>query len=195
MANQAAAYGVTIQPAPETSPAWRAEIVRHLTPPENRGKRNLFVDVVDEYGHRVFDNRLRIAWLTYADDKIADLTPLDKSDSPIELGDGNVDLYTSQTLTAWITGDGLASDRVVGIHTRHPDEPPVNGELLNTYGHHSFYIKFKRSAGVAVVPPVVVDPPTLPTDNVTKAEFMIVANALQKQVDELKALLQRWTGE
>ncbi len=195
MPNLAAAYGVTFQTAPETVAAWRVEVVRHLSPLENRSKRNLYVDVVDEYGRRVFDNRLRIAWLTYADDKIADLTPLDKSDSPIEMGDGNVDLYTSQTLTAWITGDGLASDRVVGIHTRHPDEPLPSGEIFNSYGHHSFHVRFKRSAGVVVVPPVVVDPPKPNPDSIDFALLFANVAAMRKQLDEHEALLRNMQGE
>lgn len=197
MTNQAAQYGVRIESAPETAAAWRVDVIRHLTPTQNRGKHNLFVDVVDEQGRRIFDNRLRIAWLAYEGDPTADLTPLDKPDTPIEMGDGNVDLYTSQTLTAWIVGDGLLSDKVAGIHTRHPDEPPVNGELLNSYGHHSFHVRFVRRPGVVITPPVDPDPdkPTNPNDTVTKAEFMIVANALQKLTDEFKALMQRWDGD
>lgn len=186
MINQAAQYGVTIQPAQTTGAAWRVDVVRHLTPSENRGKRNLFVDVVDEQGRRIFDNRLRIAWLAYLGDSSADLTPLDKPDTPMEFGDGNVDLYTSQTLTAWITGDGLPSDRVAGIHTRHPDEPAPNGEKWNTYGHHSYYIRFVRKSAQVVQPP---------TDPVTKAELLMVATGLQKQVDELKAIIKRWDGD
>lgn len=192
MGNQAAQYGVTIQPAPSTAPAWRADVVRHLTPSENRGKRNLFVDVDDEQGNRVFDNRLRIAWLAYEGDSSADLTPLDKLDTAMELGDGNVDLYMSQTLTAWIIGDGLPSDKVAGIHTRHADEPGTNGEKWNTVGHHSFYVRFVRTSAVTIDPPVV--DPTTP-DSVTKAEFMIVANALQELTDEFKALVARWDGD
>ena len=37
------------------------------------------------------------------------------------------------------------SDRVENLHTAHPDEPLPDGSLLNTLGHHSFYVVFQRT--------------------------------------------------
>lgn len=162
MANEATAYGVRIEPVNASGNVWRAVQVRHLTPSENRGKHNLFVDVVDESGNRVFDKQLRIAWLASEGDTTADYTPLDKPDTTIEKGDGNVDLYYNQTVTAWIVGDGLPSDRVAGIHTRHGDEPGPNGENWNSLGHHSFYVKFQRQRGIVTEPEKPTEPPVEP---------------------------------
>jgi len=39
---------------------------------------------------------------------------------------------------------GNDSDSVVGIHTMHGDELGPNGEIWNSNGHHSFYIKFQK---------------------------------------------------
>ena len=156
--NQATAYGVQIEPVKNPhQPYWRVRAVRHLAPDENRGRHNLYVDVVDQTGSRVQNARLRIAWLAFAGDESATLTPLDKPDTAMELGDGSVDLYTSQTLTAWIVGDGLPSERVTGIHTRHADERGPNGEVWNSYGHHSFYVAFERIALGDTEPPI--EPP------------------------------------
>lgn len=154
--NQAEAYGVKIETSTATGTCWRAVLVRHLSPSENRGKQNLFVDVVDETGVRVFDDRLRIAWFDHPGDLTADYTRLDKPDTPLEFGDGNVPISKAQTLTAWVHGDGLPSDRVVGIHTRHPDE-----DTGNSWGHHSFYVRFQRTTKAVTVPPT--DKPSDPT--------------------------------
>jgi hypothetical protein len=62
--NEAEAYGVRVATA-EVEPGaeyWRLVKVRHLTPLENQGKHNAFVDAVDENGLRVRDPNLRIGW-------------------------------------------------------------------------------------------------------------------------------------
>lgn len=182
--NLAESYGVRIEPVITNGACWRAVEVRHLTPTQNRGKHNLFVDVVDAQGRRVFDDRLRIAWYAYEGDTTADFTPLDKPDTPLELGDGNVDLYVNQTLTAFITGDGIPSDKVAGIHTRHADEPGPNGENWNSIGHHSFYVKFQRSTGGNKPTDPVDPPPTAPT----------LADH-ERRLRKIEALLNSWDGD
>ena len=178
-ANLAEAYGVRIESVITTGACWRAVLVRHLTANENNGQHNLFVDVVDQSGNRVFDPRLRIAWLDHPGDTTADYSNLDKPDTPIEKGDGNVPIEKAQTLTAWITGDGLPSDKVTGIHTRHADES-IGG---NSWGHHSFYIKFQRTTG-GDKPTDPVDPP--PTDP-TLADH-------ERRLQRIEALLNSWDG-
>jgi len=190
MTNLAAAYGVTIQPAPETVAAWRATSVRRLTGAQNQGKHNVFIKVLAPNGDRDRNGNLRIMW-TWEGKRPDELAPpalLDKPDRG-ELGHGNVPINKNQVLSVWIQGDGIASDRVVGMRTNFPDEGPGN-----TWGHYSYEVIFQRSQGVVVEPPVVVEPEK-PTDTVTKAEFLIVANALQKQVDELFATIKRWDGD
>jgi len=184
MTNLAAAYGVTIQPAPETAPAWRATSVRRLSASENMGSRNVFVRVLQPNGDRDRNPNLRIGWTWEGKrpDESAPSVKLDKSDRN-ERGHGDVPINKFQKIAVWIEGNGVASDRVVGMHTGFPDEGPGN-----TWGHYSYEVVFQRAQGVVIVPPVVVDPPK-PTDTVTKAELLVVTNALQKQVDELKALV------
>jgi len=191
MANLAAAYGVTIQSAPETVPAWRVTSVRRLTGAQNQGKHNVFVKVLQPNGDRDRNPALRIWWEWEGQrlDEHAPPVPLDKPDHG-ELGHGNVPINKGQVLSVWIQGDGVASDRVAGMRTNFPDEAPGN-----TWGHFSYEVIFQRTAGIVILPPVVVDPPTVPTDSVTKAEFVVVVNSLQKQVDELKALVARWDGD
>lgn len=192
MTNQAAQYGVTIQAAPETAAAWRAVSVRRLTPAQNGSSHNVFVKVLQPNGDRDRNPNLRIGWTWEGRRPNEDAPPvkLDKSDHN-ERGHGDVPISTmSQKIAVWIQGDGLNSDRVAGMHTNFPyDEGPGN-----TRGHYSYEVIFQRSQGVVIVPPVEPDKPTTP-DTVTKAEFLIVANALQNQVDELKAILKRWDGD
>ncbi|MCB0085793.1 MAG: hypothetical protein KDE47_32850 [Caldilineaceae bacterium] len=156
--NSAASYGVEIEPTQETGRVWRAVEVRHLSPEENRGKQNIFVDVVDETGRRVRGNTLRIAYQRSSGQTIA-FAMLDKSDGPMERGDGVVDIYKHDTIRLWISAPRIsgASDIVSGIHSRHDDEPGPNGENWNSWGHHSFYVKFQLTNGTPVVepPPVV----------------------------------------
>lgn len=187
MTNLAAAYGVVVESV-IASPAWRAVSVRRLSAKENGSSHNVFVKVLQPNGDRDRNPALRIGW-TWEGRRPNEGAPpvkLDKGDRN-ERGHGDVPISTmSQKIAVWIEGDGLASDVVKGMHTNFPDEAPGN-----TRGHYSYEVIFQRGAS-AVQPPVE---PDKPTDSVTKAEFLIVANALQKQVDELKALVARWDGD
>ena len=163
--NAATQYGVQIVRASnETEHVWTAVSVRHLTPSENRGRHAVYVDVIDEDGNRDRNPSLRIGYFDFDGDTTPSFKVLDKPETPMELGDGNVDLYTSQTLSVWLSGYGLSSDMVTGIHSRHADEPGPNGENWNSYGHHSFKIVFQRQR-VSVVPPEP-DEPTEPLPEV-----------------------------
>lgn len=151
--NYAESYGAKIEPTQATGRVWRAVEVRHLSPDENRGGHAVYVHTVDEAGRRVRD--VRIAY-TRGNGKI-EAAPLDKGDGPLEKGHGVVDIYKDDTIALSIIGAGDGGDIVSGIHSRHPDEPGPNGENWNSWGHHSFYVKFQLSSGAPVVepPPVV----------------------------------------
>jgi Ig-like domain from next to BRCA1 gene/Peptidase family M23 len=118
--------------------------VRHLTPDENRGKRTVYVDAKDETGRRCWEPALRIGWTWEGrrSDVLAQPVPLYKPDTEPA---GNVDLYWGQKVEAWIAGDGLPSDHVANLHTRHPDEEAASGEFWNSRGHHSFRVVFQRT--------------------------------------------------
>lgn len=184
--NKAVSYGVTVQPVATNQKRWVAEFVEHLLPDENRGRHSVFVDVED--GVRVRDPNLRIGWTWEGRQPNQDAPPkpLDKPDT--DLAHGNLDIYPQQTLTVWITGDGLPSDRVSGIHTRHPDERGPKGELWNSYGHHSFFVRFVRTPADAAEPQ---PEPTDPSDSTVNQRL----DALEADVKALRALLRQWTGD
>ncbi len=155
--NQATNYAVQIVPTIVADNAlyWKVTKVQHLTPDENGGKHNVFVDALDESGQRCQDSALRIGWTWEGrrTDEAADPKLLDK---PLNEPAGNVDLYQNQLLQIWIEGDNCPSDRVENLHTNHPDENNSAGELGNSVGHHSFHVIFQRTRKVS-------EPATLPT--------------------------------
>jgi hypothetical protein len=62
--NEAEAYGARLAPAavPDGSLYWKIVNVRHLSADENRGKRNIYVRVLDEAGRRERNAALRAAY-------------------------------------------------------------------------------------------------------------------------------------
>ena len=195
--NAATQYGVQIVRANETEYVWRCTSVRHLTPSENRGKRNVYVDVLDENGNRDRDSSLRIGWFDHDGDTTPAFTALDKPDTPMELGDGNVDLYANQTMSIWMAGYGLASDMVTGIHTRHADEPGPNGETWNSYGHHSFKVVFQEQR----LGQQTDDDEKPPMDDENTAlAAQVAANTadiegLRRALGQVVTIMSTWTGD
>ena len=148
-------YGVTIERAVGEW-VWRAE-VRHLTPEENKGRHGVYIDSWDanEVRPKAWEPGRMVSYKrSYA--APVEWRPLDKV-GPLELSHGMIDLYPNDTVTVQIRD--AVSDIVKDLHTRHPDERGPNGEIWNSYGHHSFKVTFRLTQG-AVLPPVVV-PPTL----------------------------------
>lgn len=189
--NQAADYGARVQEAdaPPGATYWKIVGVRHLSPDENRGKHNIFVDAIDESGQRVRNPDLRIAytWEGRRDDEPAPPKPLDKPDNEPA---GNLDVYKGQIITAWLQGDGLPSDRVAGLHTDHDDEPASDGGNGNTRFHHSFHVLFQRAqkAAAPVTPdggqarPEPAPPPTPPVTQpgvIVPEQWVGVVTAIQ----------------
>ena len=142
--NDAAAYGVTVEPA-TVAPGgwyWQAARVHHLTPEENGGNHHLFMDVRDPalgapddpYGGRLFGARLKVSW-----DGGEQFVTIDK---PLSEPGANFPMWKWQVCavkTLGLSGQELPSDRVAGMHTGHPDEAPGN-----TLFHHSFSITFVK---------------------------------------------------
>lgn len=168
--NTAARYGVTVNTV-NTPSAWRCLGVYHLTPSENRGRRNIFIDVLDEQGRRIPGATVNWRW--------ADGAPIQTKtlDKPANEPGCDIDAAGNATYSVWIIADGLPSDVVTNIHTRHDDERGPNGETWNSFGHHSFYLAFQRQRSAVVIPPI--DPPTVPGD----------VAALQAEVQRLKAII------
>lgn len=128
-------YGVRVH-SPIKS-RWRAVEARHLSPEENKGKHNIYVDAVDEDGQRVQGVSLRWAW-----DGGGEQKPI-AMDKPEGEPMCNIPMWKGQMVAVW---RGEDSDIVTGLHTMHGDEAGPGGELWNSNGHHSFYIKFQRAA-------------------------------------------------
>jgi hypothetical protein len=175
--NQAADYGINVIKAP-TGPAWRCIGIFKLAPQENRGRHNVFVDVLDENGLRT--RQPTINWTWYMDAPTQTVR-LDKPDNEPAT---NIPVEKSYTVTLSVNGDGLPSDSVGGIHTRHRDE----GEG-NTYGHHSFHIVFQRQDSAVVLPPVPVDPPVTPPTGIDAAALLAQIGRVQKELTTLEAML------
>lgn len=192
--NQARAYGVQVLPTIGAGVAdyWKVVEVRHLSPTENRGRHNVFVDAVDGKGQRVADRNLRIGW-TWAGrraDEPADPKSLDKGPSePM----GNVDLYHGAHVRVWMIGQGLSSEAVDNLHTEHADEPGPNGELWNTVGHHSFYVRFQRTAAGVVQPPI--EPPIDLGQGDDLARLRAEVKALQIWQGTVVKFMQQMIGE
>jgi hypothetical protein len=167
--NQATDYGVNVIKAP-AGPAWRCIGVFKLAPQENRGRHNVFLDVLDELGNRT--RQPVINWTWYMDAP----TQTVRLDKPDNEPAADIPIQKSYTVTLRVSGDGLPSDSVGGIHTRHADE----GEG-NSWGHHSFYVVFQRQQGNIITPPVDPVEPPLPDDVAAlRAENLALRNLVAR---------------
>lgn len=183
-------YGVTVTPVPIPDPAaphWRVIGVHHLTGAENHGQHNVFVDVLDEQGQRLDLTRI----LIFQDNGVGrGFMVIDK---PGNEPGSNTQMHFNDTLTVKVDREGLPSEQVRGLHTRHDDEGAGT-----TRGHHSFYIVWQRAQGEPVKPPVVEpkppttppvppppDPRPQPGFSLTEAEKRILRQALGVLLDKL----------
>jgi hypothetical protein len=147
-------YGVRIVQADvaEGETYWKVIGVHHLLPRENFSKHNVFIEALDEEGRRLRNPHAWAGWTWRGrrSDERADPLPLDKPDFETA---GNVAMHFGQNVSVWVQGLSRGardkSDRVENLHTTHPDEPTPDGSLLNTLGHHSFYVVFQRTRKAA----------------------------------------------
>ncbi len=138
--NDAEAYGVEIIPA-AVEPGqvyWKVIRVHHLTPEENNGRHHIFLDAVDEEGNRLYGSLFTISW-----DGGSDTVTIEKE--PPEPG-ANFPMWKWQVCS--VEGMGAPSDRVINLHTAHPDEGPGN-----TLFHHSFAITYLRTVAAEAETP------------------------------------------
>jgi len=111
---------------------WHATLVHHLTPDENHANHHIFLDALDEQGARLTGARGRVTW-----DGGEQVFTVDK---PANEPGTNFPMWKWQVCTVEMLD--MPSDRVTGLHTGHPDEPPGTG---NTLFHHSFALQFQRA--------------------------------------------------
>ncbi len=130
--NDAEAYGVEIIPA-AVEPGqeyWKVIVVHHLTPEENSGRHHIFLDAVDEAGNRLYGTLFTISWDGGSDTVVIEHQPPEPG--------ANFPMWKWQVCS--VEGVGAPSDRVINLHTAHPDEAPGN-----TLFHHSFAITYLRT--------------------------------------------------
>ncbi len=150
-------YGVRIvqTDVAEGETYWKVIGVHHLFPRENFSKHHVYLEALDEEGRRIKTPHVWAGWTWEGrhPDERADPVSLDKPDYETA---GNVAMHFAQTVSVWIKGLNRdandKSDTVKGLHTRHPDEPLEDGSLLNTLGHHSFYVvvqRIRKTASIA----------------------------------------------
>jgi hypothetical protein len=149
-------YGVRITPAnvAEGQTYWRVIGIHHLFPRENFSNHHVYLEALDEAGNRI-KNPFAWAgwtWVGRRPNERADPVVLDK---PNTESAGNIAMHFQQTVSVWMKGlnrDGNdVTDTVENLHTRHPDEPLPDGSLLNTLGHHSFYVVFQRTRKISAM--------------------------------------------
>lgn len=141
-----ASYGVRLAAANAGpgSARWRLVGIHHLTPDENRGGHQVFVDVVDEQGQRIPLGQAQVQW-GWEGQRPDEASPARALDKPANEPAAVIDLFSGQHVWVEVGGQGLPSDRVTNLHTHHADELGPHGEIWNSIGHHSFYLLFQRS--------------------------------------------------
>jgi hypothetical protein len=174
--NKAAAYDIVInQPLVENDQKYWACIgAYHLTPDENSGKHILYLEAMDEENNRIFGTAFKWGWEGQRPDEPSPDLIDDKP--PNELV--NLVIWANQTIWAGVR-DAIPSGEVKNVRSTHPDEPPGN-----TWGHHSFYVAFKRVTaddGGIVEPP---EPPEFECDDIRK-----LAESAFKRIENAEAEL------
>jgi hypothetical protein len=155
--NQAVQYEIIIiQPEINAGDEYWACIgAYHLTPDENNGKHNLYLEAIDENNNRVFGTAFKWGWEGQGIEEPSPDVIDDKP--PNELA--NLVIWANQILWTGVR-DSIPSGQVEKVRSTHPDEAPGN-----TWGHHSFYVAFKRVTGDDTGP----EPPDPPTGECEKA--------------------------
>ena len=134
--NDAVGYGVNVEPAQVQpgEPFWMAVRIHHLTPEENGGRHHIFLDILDEEGNRIYGAQAEVTWPGGSQVVTID-KPLDEPGTNFPMWAGQI----CAVEVVWPSDGALPSDRVIGLHTGHPDEAPGN-----TLFHHSFLIVFQK---------------------------------------------------
>lgn len=152
-------YGVRFVEAEAASGTtyWKALGVYHLLPQENLGNHHVYLEVLDEAGHRIQSPVVWAGW-TWAGRRPEEPAPPIPLDKPLNEAAGNLAMFKGQNVSIWIRGlapnANNVSDRVENLHILHPDERSPEGVLGNSIGHHSFYVVFQRiRKGAQTTPP------------------------------------------
>lgn len=120
----------TVAPYIGSSPYFKLIGIHHLTPDENRSKRNLYLEVIDLAGNRL-NERIYWGWNGQRPNEHPNPVTLDK---PANEPAGNISIDAGQVVWAQILSK--PSDMIRGVRTNLPDE---GSERWNSIGHHSYY--------------------------------------------------------
>lgn len=160
--NDAAGYGVSIVPA-VVSPGdiyWRCIGVHHLTGPENQGKNNFYLDVINDTGQRMNGVKIAWGWEGQRPDEIQRTQPV-VIEKPFNEPGGNIGMHAGQVVHARVAG--ALSDIVTNVHTGHDDEPGGNMRF-----HHSFYAVWQLTVASGQQPQPDPDPTPQPPNNLRR---------------------------
>ena len=119
---------------------WRVRSVRKLSPEENRGKHNVYVDV---WRNGSCIRSLSAIGICYGwQDTPAQTVRLDK---PMSEPGTNFPIYLGANYWVKVVDvDGNQSETVTGLTCDLPDEPmPADGLGGNARGHHSWMVEFE----------------------------------------------------
>ena len=148
--NNAKEYGVAIEKAKveQGQEYWSIIGIHHLSPEQNNMRQHLYLEALDEQGNRTL---VRMPWEWKGMSPEERPNPIVTNKPPNETS--NLVLQANFESVS-VSVEGLPSDKVTGVHSRHPDE-----EDGNRIGHHSFYVAFqKRIAGEQPTPVPIPEP-------------------------------------
>lgn len=128
----------------------------HLSGAENRGNHHLYIDLIDEDGHRIYDPALllRWGWEGMTPEQIRTTAPV-RIDKPFQEPGANIGLYWGQVVFGFALDDWQV-DRISKIHIRYGNDKEGNHQ-----GHHSHYAVLQRRV-YAGQPPDLPDLPDRP---------------------------------
>lgn len=154
-------------------PAFTIIGIHKLTPSENAGNHNLYMDVIDKNGKRLYE-KIEWGWLGQRPNERPQPVTLDKPDNEPA---GNIVIWGNQTI--WAKVLGKTSDSVTNIHTQLADEGPGN-----TYGHFSYYVVWMLVDDI--IEPIPVPPPDTDDCSDIQAEL----NKANKTLTDIRKLLE-----
>jgi len=165
-------------------PCWRCVCVYHLSPQENVGKSNIFIDVLSAGGDWAIAEHLRVGWTWNGRQPHEPAAPRMFEKRPPEFR-AQVDLYKGQITSLRIMdATGLRSDVVNGLRS-DVEDLSTGG---NTRFHNSFAALFQRISGPVIAPPI--DPVMPPTEILTAWQM-----GIERDIAELKAWRQTMEGD
>lgn len=135
--NDAGSYGVVVSDV--MGALFDVIGVHHLTPDENRGASNVYLDVLDKNNQRVMGAKIDWTWEGRIELGLPNPVQIDKPPDEI----ASLPIIPGALLNVWHPyGNGVS-----GIHANHPDELGPGGQKWNTVNAHSFLVVFRERIG------------------------------------------------